>query len=122
MFVIKKVQIIEGEPEFVKGYHKETSNIQDICDEYAKIDFASQELHIEHFGAKQSLMLKFRLSESGSVCVRVYSQNRYFNTYRGKKKMSEVSNLYDFLCVLYAEQKIGGIETFKFLLDLTDTY
>lgn len=121
MFVIKKVQIIEGEPEFVKGYHKESSNIQDICDEYEKINLASQHLHIMSFGVSEDFTLIFRRNSEKKACVEVF-YCRNFTAYCGEKNISEISNLYDFLSVLYAEQKIGNVDTRKFLLDLTDTY
>ena len=121
MFVIKKVQMVEGEPEFVKGYHKETSNIQDICDEYEKINLVSQHLHIMSFGVSEDFTLIFRRNSEKKACVEVF-YCRNFTAYCGEKNISEISNLYDFLRVLYTEQKIGGIDVMKILLDTSKTY
>lgn len=121
MFVIKKVQIIEGEPEFVKGYHKESSNIQDICDEYEKINLVSQHLHIMSFGVSEDFTLIFRRNSEKKACVEVF-YCRNFTAYCGEKNISEISNLYDFLRVLYTEQKIGGIDVMEILLDTSKTY
>lgn len=121
MFVIKKVQIIEGEPEFVKGYHKETSNIQDICDEYEKINLVSQHLYIMSFGVSEDFTLIFRRNSEKKPFVEVF-HCRNFTAYCGEKNISEISNLYDFLGVLYTEQKIGGIDVMKILLDTSKTY
>ena len=121
MFIIKKVQMVEGEPEFVQDYHKETSNIQDICDEYEKINLASQHLHVMSFGVSKDFVLIFCRNSEKKACVEVFYCHN-FTAYCGEKNISEISNLYDFLKVLYTEQKIGGIDVMKILLDTSKTY
>lgn len=94
-----------------------SSDIQVICDESKKINFAYEELYIYTFGVKEDLILIF-CRNGGYDSIEVY-ENSFLC---GSKKISDIPNLYEFLNVLYAEQKIGGIKTFKFLLDLTDSW
>lgn len=117
MFRIVKEKLQGNTWARVKDYLITSSDIQDICDEFAKLDFTFEELIVQNFGAKEDLALIF-LDWAGNIRMEVYSGCALC----GHKNILEVSDLYNFLSILYAEQKIGGIETFKFLLDLTDTY
>lgn len=118
MFHIVKEKLQGNTWARVADYLITSSDIQDICDEFAKLDFTSEELIVQNFGTKEDLALIFFLENLGYVCIEVYRNCALC----GSKKISDIPDLYEFLNVLYAEQMIGGIKTFKFLLDLTDTY
>lgn len=120
MFHIEKLIFRNNTWEQVKNYSITSSDIQDIYAELIKIDFTCQELCVKNFGTKEDLALIFYEDrDSRNILMEVY---QYGTVYCGKKIIDKMPNLREFLSVLYAEQMIGGIKTFKFLLDLTDTY
>ena len=118
MFRIERMLLDNGIRK--DDYKRCSSDIQAICDEYAKINFAFQDLDVRFFGVKENLLLTF-CNDHGR-CVKVYCKINGHYAYCGEKNMSEISNLYDFLRVLYTEQKIGGIDVMKILLDTSKTY